>query len=322
MAHNSSFSDRVSKVSEILNVPFFTVSGILKKEGLEDTPSGISLLNASTTTVEDLIEILRTGIPEAKKLQIKAAASALKGDDPLQKNPEPRAVNAITTDQLVQPFMEYLKSSKPIQQWSDKELLERYAEKREYEVEQELHQRSKNQSFIILLPGKHEPGKEAIDIEASLELLKSARKRTNPTMISHPNSGTIVQVYRITELNLQDRIMEICPICGQILWKGFCEMCQVNFASVGDDERAYVKLISDSDRFNAGSFSDRKQLIASASKGLDDLKTTWPSIVKKFDELKLTGDLPKLRIVANRPCSTVADPFFQDGNRAFGNRKF
>lgn len=320
MAHNPSFSDRVSKVSEILNVPSSTVSEILKKEGLEDTPSGISLLNASTTTVEDLIEILRTGIPEAKKLQIKAAASALKGDDPLQKNPEPRVVNAVTTDQLAQPLMEFLKNSKPIQQWSDKELLERYAEKREYEVEQELNLRSKNQTFIILLAGKHEPGKEAIDIEASLELLKSARKRTNPTMIHH--GETVVPVYRIAELNLQDRIMEICPICGQFLWKGYCEKCQVNFASVGDDERAYVKLISDSDRFNAGSFSDRKQLIASASKGIDDLKTTWPSIIKKFDELKLTGNLPRLRIVANRPSSTVADPYFQDGNRAFGNRKF
>jgi len=322
MAHYPSYSDRISKASEILNVPSTTVLEILKKEGLEDTPSGISLLHASTTTVDDLIEILQAGIPEAKKLQIKAAASTLKGDDPLQKNPEPRVVNAVSADQLAQPLLEFLKNSKPIQQWSDKELLERYAEKREYEIEQELQQRSKNQSFIVLLAGKHEPGKEAIDIEASLELLKSARKRTNPTMISHPNSGMIVQVYRITELNLQDRIMEICPICGQSLYKGYCEKCQVNFASVGDDERAYVKLVSGSDNFNAGSFSDRKQVIASASKGLDDLKITWPGLAKKFDELKLTGDLPKLRIVANRPSSTVADPFFQDGNRAFGNRKF
>jgi hypothetical protein len=329
MAHYPSFSDRISKVSEILNVPPTTVSEILKKEGLEDTPSGISLLNAPTTTVDDLIEILQTGIPEAKKLQVKAAASALKGDDPLQKNPEPRVTSAIPTeqvaqphllDQIAQPLVEYLKSSKPIQQWSDKELLERYAEKREYEVEQELNLRSKNQPFIILLAGKHEPGKEAIDIEASLELLKSARKRTNPTMI--PHGETVVQVYRIAELNLQDRIMEICPICGQALYKGYCEKCQVNFASVGDDERAYIKLMSGSDNFNAGSFSDRKHLIASASKGLDDLKITWPGLAKKFDELRLTGDLPKLRIVANRPSSTVADPFFQDGNRAFGNRKF
>jgi hypothetical protein len=320
MGSNPSFLDRVSKAAEILGIPSTDLVVVLKQNGIEDTDMGVSLLNASTTSIEDLSEILQSGVPNAKRLQLKAAASMLKGDDPMQKSPEPRVVSATPVEQLAQPLMEYLKTAKPIQQWADRELLERYVADREYEVEQELHKRAKSQPFIVLLPGKHEPGKESLDIETCLELLKAARKRTNPSII--PNGGSVVQVYRITELNLRDRILETCPICGQTLWKGYCEKCQANFAGVDDDCRAYVKLVSVSDQFDAGCFSDRKHLLASAGKGLEDLKVTWPSIAKKFEELKLIGDLPKFRVVANRPRATVSDPFFQDGNRAFGNRTF
>jgi hypothetical protein len=320
MGSNPSFSDRVSKAAEILAVSSNDLVVVLKQNGINDTDMGVSLLNASTTSIEDLSEILQSGVPSAKKLQLKAAAAMLKGDDPMQKNPEPRVVNAVSPGADMQPLADFLKSSKPIQQWCDRDLLIRYADQREYEVEQELHQRAKNQPFIVLRPGKHEPGKELLDLETSLELLKAARKRTNPSII--PNGNSVVQVYRITDLNLPGRILETCPICGQTLWKGYCEKCQANFAGIGDDERAYVKLVSISDQFDAGSFSDRKHLLASAGKGLEDLKSTWPSIAKKFDELKLIGGLPKLRVVANRPSATVSDPFFQEGNRAFGNRKF
>jgi hypothetical protein len=226
----------------------------------------------------------------------------------------------VTPESQYQTLAEIMKSNRPIEQWSDRELLERFSKEREYEVEQELHKRAKQQNFIVLVPAekRYEPGKEVIDIETSLELLKAARKRTNPTML--PVEGKVLPVYKITELNPEDRIVELCPLCGESLYKGYCEKCQQNFSAIGDDARAYVNLIAATDTFSVDSFSDRKAVVVCAQKGLEDLKGAWPSLVQKFDELKLTNSLPRLRVVLNRP--SVADPYFQDGNRVFGHNKF
>lgn len=316
MSSNPSISSRVEKSGELLSVQPKDLLEILKKAGIEENPSGLALLNASTTTSEDLVSILQDNIPQAKKFQLKAAAAILKGDDPLTQSPEPRPMKEVQTN-----IVDIIKATRPIEQWSDRELIDRYIKEREVEIEQELNKRAKSQPFIVLIPGKYEPGKEELEIDVSLDLLKTARKgKTNPTMI--PCGDSISPVYRITELNLQDRIVDLCPICGGSLWKGYCEKCAINFGGIGEDERAYVNLISKADTFRPESYSDRKAVAASARAGLEDLKITWPSILKRFEELKLTNSLPKLRIIENRPSQQVADPFFHDGNRAFGNRRF
>jgi len=304
-------SVRVQKSAELLNIPQDKVLKQLEEEGITDTVQGMAILDSSTTTVDDLVSILKRCDSQAKNLQLKAAASFLKETDS-------RSGLVISTSGPS--ISEIIRSNRPIEQWADRELLERYIKDREAEVETELHKRAKQQPFLILKPGKFEPGKEEIELEISLELLKTARKRTNPSMI--PYGEAVSPVYRITELNPQDRVIELCPICGESLYKGFCEKCQVNFSGIGNDERVYVNLVSKSDKFRADCMSDRKALVTSALKGLDDLKLTWPSMIKLFDELKLTNSFPRLKVIENRPSRTIADPFFMDGNRAFGNRTF
>ena len=78
---------------------------------------------------------------------------------------------------------------------------------------------------------------------------------------------------------------------------------------MGDEERAYVNLISRSSNFKADSYSDKKAVIASATKGLEDLRKTWPGASKQFDELKVTNNLPSLRKVRSLPSVKPADPF-------------
>lgn len=324
MASNLSFTDRVAKSAELLSVETNPLTKDLKKAGIDNDSTGIALLDADTTTIEDLVSILESGCCNGiPKLKLKAVASILKGDN-LTKTTTSHENKMPVVDVAAQTktIAEVLKANRPIEQWNDRDLLERFAKDKEYEVEQELHKRAKQQNFVVLVPAGnkgYEPGKEEIDIEKSLELLKSARKKTNPSMLS--TDGKVLPIYRITELNPQERIIELCPICGESLYKGYCEKCQANFSSVSDDARAYVNLITDEDTFNANSFSDRKAIVVCAQKGLDELKGTWPSLVQKFDELKLTGNLPKLRIIANRP-SDVADPYFQNGNRVFGNTNY
>lgn len=323
MARNPSFTDRVVKTAELLSVEHNSLTKDLEVAGITNDSTGVSILDTETTTIEDLVGILENGCAkEVPKLKLKAAASILKGNNLTKTTtPPPSTMPVVHADAQIVSVAELIKANRPIANWGDKELLERYAKDREYEVEQELNKRAKQQNFIVLVPSekKYEPGKEVIDIDMSLDLLKSARKRTNPSML--PANGTVLPVYKITELNPEDRIVELCPICGETLYKGYCEKCVSNFSGIGDDELAYVNLIADSDLFEASSHSDRKAVVASARKGLEDLKQTWPSLMKTFGDLKLTNSLPKLRVVMNRP-SDVADPYFQDGNRSFGNRTY
>ena len=334
----ASFSVRVSKTAEILGVSPDAVLKVLEEEGLKDDPTSLSVLDSSTTSIDDLVDILRrvnntTDAPSVviSTLKLKAASSFLKGDG-FSERPKSEA-STVGTDLPVfkgdvasnNSFVEAMKTLRPIQQWNDRELLEKYAADRDPEIEQELHSRSHGRNFVVLR-GKTEDGKELIDVENSLDLLKLARKRVTPSFLPLGADGAVSPIYPILSLNMQDRVMELCPICGDSLFRGYCETCNESFSTeftgMGDDVRAYVHLIARSGKFNPKSHADRKAVIASASKGLDDLKKTWPSIIQQFEELKLTNSLPKLRIIKSRP-ETIKDPFFQDGNRSFaGNKSF
>ena len=316
---------RFSKAAESLklqecDLPLF--KKLLSDVGIEEDDSGLKYLNSSMVTLEDLVETFKVAYEAKGKFCIKAAATYLKGKDPFAEDlPEvvkpatPEAHNTTAVDAIVQ----FIQGNKPIGQMTDTELLALWEKNRDEQTETELHRRAKGQAFVVLKAGTNTPGKEEIDTEYTLEMLKSARKRNNPSIIPY-RDNTFASVYKISELNLNDRVIETCPICGEILWKGYCEKCNSNFAGVGDDERAYVKLIVDSGNFQATSVSDRKAVVVSAAKGIEDLKMTWPSIFKKFEELKLTGNLPKLRRIANRPAQVPADiqdPFHVSGKRQF-----
>jgi len=315
-------SVRCQKVSSILKASPEDLLKAFADEGITDDAAGLDVLDAPTTTIDDVVQILVKCGTQAKNLQLKAAASMLKDSEtarpaPVTPTETQEKMPVLTAESMAQVF----KAARPIQQWSDRELLEKFVQDRDPEIETELHnKRARGQNFVVLVPGKYEPGKEKINLETTLELLKSARKRTVPSIVS--NGDGYSAVYKITELNLADRIIDYCPICGEVLYKGYCEKCSLNFSPVGEKERAYINLIAQSSNFNKNSFSDRKAIMASGAKGLDDLKQTWPSLAKTFDEMDATGSLPKLRVIENRPSRTVADPFFMEGSRAFGNRSY
>jgi hypothetical protein len=323
---NSTIELRLQEAAKILKTSETELLTFLHAElGFVADDEGLQLLDAETTTEKVITDILGSTYP---KLSALAAGAILKGRDPFKKSqPNNPVINnvTITSNEATQrsdefsgsiisnQFVELVKALKPVQQWDDKALLENFIATRSEESEIELDRRAKHQKFVVLKnPAtknlkRYEPGQEEIDIETTLKLLKDSRKRTTPGII--PIQGGFAIVYHITALSILDRLIEICPICGETLYEGYCEKCQINFANVGEDERSYVHLISESGKFRKDSLSDRNAILASAIKGIDDLKTTWPSLIQKFDELKLTGNLPKLKIIETRPSSKPADPF-------------
>ena len=332
MAMQDSVLSRAEKAANILSVQVSDLLKILEDAGIENTPIGIELLDSPSTTIKDIVGILMRNkrkedggefdveYPLGKnilEIPAKAAAYFLKN---CSKTEDPKLESSSVSDITIM-----AQGLRPVQQWDDKSLLENFIATRSIESEEELDRRAKHQKFVVLKDPsmknvkKYEPGQEVIDVDLTLKLLRDTRKHTVPSIL--PVEGGVVVVYRITELNPQDRIVELCPICGEILYEGYCSKCEISFSNVGDDERAYVRLVVNSEKFNIKSHSDRKAVHASASKGLDDLKSTWPSISPVFEDLKATSGLPQLRMIKNMPVK-VADPFFHDGNRAFGNRKF
>ncbi|MBD3261064.1 MAG: hypothetical protein GF334_05180 [Candidatus Altiarchaeales archaeon] len=317
-APNPTIVARAEKAAEILNINPEEVLEMLKDIGIDNSDFGLKILNAGTTNEGDICAVLIKDVKEGNLcLREKAAAAILKGRDPFAVEEKKAESKSESTNSVVETLVKTIQGNRPIQQWKDRELLETYDTDRDPEMEQELHRRAKAQPFIILKEnGTTNPGDEPIDIEESLDLLKAARRgRKNPTI--YPVGEVVKNVFMVTELNMDDRITELCPLCNEALYRGYCAHCELKFSGMDDDTRAYLRLVSESEKFNLNSFSDRRAVWASAVKGLDDLRMTWPGLSKKFDELKLTNELPRLRIIQNLPRSQKADPFYLDGNRSY-----
>lgn len=325
MATSVSFptvESRVKKAAGILSIPSDEFMQIVK-DTLDVGPDdfGVQLLDADTTTEEyictALLYALNAGEKMYSELKLKAVAAILKGRDPFAKKeddkssePAPRSskhpVTATSEGQALAALIQNLRSP---DQMKDRELLEAYSVDQEHGIEQELLKRSSGQHFVVLQEGTEE-GRQMIDIEATLELLKRTRKMTVPSMLPHPNDPTkIIEVYRISQLNPEDNIVELCPFCDEVMYKGYCSKCNANFAAVGDEERSYIRLASEAETFDVKSASDRRALLVDAGKGLETLFQNWPGVRIKFRELKLTGDLPKLRKLRTLPSVKLADPF-------------
>lgn len=305
---------RINRAAEVLKVPKEEVEKVLSDDfGIESNEEGLSLLDAQTTTESFLVETLsHINWP---KLKLLAVAAILKGKDPFAKaeetKPEPTKPSSQVLPEvsvIAQAVAEITKGFRDPKQMKDRELLEIYDKERDYEIEQELHRRGAYQFWVVLKPeASDKDGKKAIDIEMSLDLLKRSRRMVNPSLVRQ--GDVFVNVYRITELNPEDQIVEICPFCGDILYKGYCEKCNADMSACGNEEKAYIKLITELGSFNRQSKSDRDAVLISAGKGVADLRKTWPGVWKRFEELKLLNDLPKLRKSKNLPSQRPADPF-------------
>lgn len=307
---------RAEKAAGILSIPTADMLDLVKELfGVEDNDFGVQLLDADTTEEEYICQVLGgqllSGDKKNSELKIKAAAAFLKGRDPFAKKEEgiQEGMAKVSSTSEGQALAGLLKSMRTVDSMSDRELLEEFSKDPDHKTEQELNKRSGGQFFVVLKEGTE--GKDCqIDINSSLSLLKKTRKMVVPSMIPHPEDpNKIIEIYRITQLNPEDSIVELCPFCDEIMYKGYCPKCNANFAGVGDEERAYVRLASEKETFDVKSASDRRAILVDAMKGLEELRKNWPGSSIRFRELKALGDLPKLRKKRTLPSVKMADPF-------------
>lgn len=315
-------STRIQKAAETLGIEESDLMSALSDAGVENNDDGLRLLEANTTTEEVIVEDVLASV--GPKLKRRAAAAILKGKDPFSPTAKEQAtVTGSTSSENAKVFnidgsAEAFRSLIPISQWKDRELLEAFDKDREARLEEELERRSKGQRFLVLKSSAEDvdPGTEPIDIETSLQLLKKTRRMKIPTIIPGPDNK-VYPVYRLSELNMDERVVELCPICGEILFRGYCEPCELNWSDVEDSARAFVALVVQEGKLNTKSASDRRALLGDAVKGVMQLRQVWPSVEGRYRELKLTDNLPRLKMVKSLPAEQVKDPFHPSGHRQY-----
>jgi len=296
------FEDRVEKAAKILTIDKKTFTKELKDNGVD----GIEILDASTTSIDDLKGIITfSHINNTKSkgalplLKVNAAAAILKGEDPFAK-PAPRVETpkAISgTSELA----DLIKSQRPITQWSDEEVLNKYLLNDGEEEERELQKRAKNHRFIILQDGSN----EEVDVPASLAMLKRARKEDVPASLK-TTGGKFIRIFKVEEYHVRNRIRFESPLRpGVVLFDGYCQVSKQNFNNVCEEERMMLRLIHE--EIGEQSRTDENKLVKLAEQGMDFLLDEYGDIYFRYKELELAGKLPNLKIVA--PLETKADPF-------------
>lgn len=312
MSNVSAFLSRVIEASRILKVTESEILEALQEEGIEDNDEGLMLLDAETTS-EGYLEGRINATLESPKynreippLKLKAAAAILKGKNPFAK-PE-TAPKAEPEGTLTSAIVDALKAQRPIEQLKDKELLELFQEDRDEKIAQELNRRANSLPFIVLTTGKTSEGQEKINIEATADLLKRARKGAAQQNIVI--EGGSVPVYKISELDPESLVNEVCPICEERdLYRGYCDKCNMLFTGLSDDVRKFMILVARSSGFSRKTASDRKSLYETARNGLEALMSEWPAVTKEFKRLQAIDELPKLRRARSTP-SVLKDPFY------------
>lgn len=298
------FEDRVEKAAKILNINPNQLTEALKKSGVDC----LEILDSSSVSVEDLVCAISPPLGlsfEIPFIKAKVAAGILKKST---ESPEIVELPKAGSDTSL---VDLIRNQRPVSQWSDEEVLTKYIQTDDEQYESELQRRSKNRRFIVLKEGNKE-----VDVEASLLMLKRARKEEIPSFFIGEDKK-VIHIYKVEAYHIENRVRYESPLRpGVMLFDGFCKVSNQNFKNVGDPARKFLRLI----HLFGGTQSrmEEAKLVKIAEKeGVDGLGKIFPEILEQYMELSATDSLPSLKIIS--PVETrQADPFYQKtGNRTY-----
>jgi hypothetical protein len=295
---STSYQSRLASATKILQAyiekvskedPESYLNAMLARLGIDDSDIGIQTLDAESTTFEDFKDVFKqlgftSEIPEPR---LKLAWAALKG--PKEKSSDPVSGTPNLTS-LIQ-------TMRPIGQWSDLELLEKYGKDCPLEIEEELKKRSKDRNCIIFFDDG------TVDVESSLYIFRKARYVETPSTFKIKEE--IKQVFKVSQFPLE--ILFECPIHKNVLLvDGYCEECGISYNTQETDRLALLRLI----RENSGTPTEIYRLY-----NFDRLSKEFAKIYILFKQLKQEDRLPSLK----RRLSKVkdGDPFRVSTHRTY-----
>lgn len=177
-----------------------------------------------------------------------------------------------------------VEQNRPIAKWSDKELIEKYADKNN-DVRIELTVRSGSRPFLVY----NDDG--TLDITATEQLLKIARKQ--PTDEIAMVNGSPKVAHR-AGYYYEEAIDESPVQHGKCLVNGYCGASGTDWNGVETKMRQAVRVLVDN--WTTRPTISEFQAFREAAVTEETFFKKYPMIMKKFKELESTGSLPKLKI--------------------------
>jgi hypothetical protein len=287
MSQATSLSARIEKASKTIEVyfehPDSYIEETLKHLGVDDTEIGLATLE-DYVSYEDFSELFNQRTNNKVPLpRLKMLWAILK--------PEKKPTNVTPTSSENSSLEMLVKTIKPIQQWSNQDLLEQYSKDGQYAVHDELVRRSKGRFVIIFGDNNGD-----VDIENSMNMLKKAQFQDTP-QIYKLKSGDIREVYRVGEFPLS--VLHECPLHKDVLLlDGYCEECATHWDTSDQEKNVFLRMAFEQDTVFAKIHSDKE---------FSELIKLFPKVYLKYKTLAEEGKLPSLKRRISK--SKDGDPF-------------
>jgi len=255
---------------------------ILLNMGIDDSEIGLQTLDAETTTFDDFKQNIEEDIPFPR---LKLAWSLLKKQEKIKNELAHSDVSSL------------VQTLRPIGQWSDLEVLEKYSKDCPQEIEEELKRRSKGRNCIIFFEDR------TVDVENSLYMIRKARYQDTPSTFLI--NEQIKQLYKVGEFPL-DALFE-CPIHSNILLiDGYCEECGAVWNTQNTEHLTFLRLIKENTSTDP---------ILYRNMNFAELTKQFPKINIIYQQLKDEDKLPSLKRRISK--SNSSDPFRVSTHRQF-----
>ena len=296
-SNQSIFLNRVEQAAKVMQIPVSDLLKHLSVLGIDkDDKDAISLLETETTCEGDARAIMVEGKnairdgedrPQLVKIaRFKAGWSVIKGK---------------VSDEKESSVEKIVAALRPVRQWSNQELLEKYTPDAPSEVLDELKSRSKGRNFIVF-------DGDNVDVDNSKKMLSIASRQETPN-IYQLSDGDVIKatyLYRVGEFPML--WMEECPIqSNSVLVDGFCEKCGSNWKNVPNDKKVIVRVAND-----IGLLANSTQMdFINIIKNVDSFINGWntvPKFLLKYKELIEESKLPVLKKRVSKTGNS--DPFF------------
>jgi uncharacterized protein (DUF433 family) len=199
-----------------------------------------------------------------------------------------------------------VKANRPVGQWSDEELLKAYNPTCDPTIFEVLDKKAHERPFIIF----QNEAEGTIDVEASLSLLRQARKGKTP--VHYPVKNVLKRLYRAG--HFPSLAMFQCPFHpGVILVNGYCDECEREWNVEKYEEMQFARIVYEmgqapKDKAYIGQFINELMQYGIVSKdGNAGLKDDYPKAYATYLERKADDSLPRIKVRTSQE-REVSDP--------------
>ena len=279
----------------------------LNKLGIYDDEDDDILLSDDCQEGDARRVFCENGEPNLPIPRFKKIWKILKNINVVNENSTPE--NIKEEGSAIQKIVETMNANKPLGQWTDEELLENYGPDISSSIIDELHRRSKGRRFIMF---KNE-AEGIIDLEASLRMLKEARKRETP--VHYKLSDSLKRTFIAGEFPSQ--VFYECPLHqGVLLFDGYCDKCGHTWEAVDYEVRQFVRIIVGCGEEPKENASVRQLINDARNGGIKSLSEDYPKSFVEFLDRQERDNLPSLkRRTATASSIKVKDPFYSQTNK-------